>query len=135
MPRIGWRHCRHGQKSQLHHVQGWTITKESVDALIPVLQDKLSELDPSVPMVLWCLDSACFCALTADSDLKSISKSATDGKYHVTGELMVTPFSLLNNTLKEIDRIISVCKEHKVWVMEIVPRFLLKIAVRRNCTA
>jgi hypothetical protein len=39
---------------------------------------------------------------------------------------MVTPFSLLNNTLKEIDRIVTVCKEHEVWVMEIIPRFLLK---------
>ncbi len=104
---------------------GWTITNESVDTLIPVLQAKLSELDTSVPVVLWCLHSACFRALTADGDLKGISKSNTDGKYHVTGELIVTPFSLLNNTLKEIDRIISVCKDHKVWVMEIVRSPLL----------
>jgi hypothetical protein len=46
---------------------------EPVDALIPVLQAKLSELDPSVPVVLWCLDSACFRTLTADGDLKSAS--------------------------------------------------------------
>jgi len=105
---------------------GWTITKESVDALIPVLQAKLAELDPSVPVILWCLDSACFRALSSDGDLKNISKSGTDGKYHVTGELMVTPFSLLSNTLREIDRIIRVCKDHEVWLMEIVPRFLLK---------
>jgi hypothetical protein len=91
---------------------GWTITEESVDALIPVLQAKLCGLDLSVPVVLWCLDSACLRALSADSDLKNISKSATDGKYHVTGELMVTPFSLLSNTLKEIDRIVTNCKEH-----------------------
>jgi hypothetical protein len=39
---------------------------------------------------------------------------------------MVTPFSLLSNTLREIDRIIRVCKDHEVWLMEIVPRFLLK---------
>ncbi len=77
-------------------------------ALIPVLQAKLSKLDPSVPVVLWCLDSACFRTLTADGDLKSISKSTTDGN-HVTGDLMVMPFSLLNNTLKEIDRIVTVC--------------------------
>jgi hypothetical protein len=96
---------------------GWTITKESVDALIPVLQAKLSELDPSVPVILWCLDSACFRALSSDGDLKNICKSATDGKYHVSGELMVTPFSLLSNTLREIDRIVTVCREHKVWVM------------------
>ncbi len=97
-----------------------------MDALIPVLQAKLSELDTSVPVFLRCLDSACFGALTADSDLKGISKSNTDNKYHVIGELMVTPFSLLNNTLQEILRIVSVCKDHTVWVMEIVPHFLLK---------
>ncbi len=82
-----------------------------------------------MPVILWCLDSACFRALSSDGDLKNISKSATDGRYHVTGELMVTPFSLLTNTLREIDRIdriVSVCKEHEVWVMEIVPHFLLK---------
>jgi hypothetical protein len=105
---------------------GWTITKESVDALILVLQAKLGELDPSVPVILWCLDSACFRALSFDGDLKNICKSATDGRYHVTGELMVTPFSLLSNTLCEIDRIVRVCKDHEVWLMEIVPRFLLK---------
>jgi hypothetical protein len=93
---------------------GWTITKESVDALIPVLQAKLAELDPSVPVILWCLDSACFRALSSDGDLKNISKSGTDGKYHVTGELMVTPFSLLSNTLREIDRIIRVCKDDRI---------------------
>ncbi len=105
---------------------GWTITKESVDALIPILQAKLSELDSSVPVVLWCLDSACFRALLSDGDLKNICKSVTDGKYHVMGKLMVTPFSLLSNTLREIDRIVTVCKDHEVWVIETVPRFLLK---------
>jgi hypothetical protein len=39
---------------------------------------------------------------------------------------MLTPFSLLSNTLREIDRIVRVCKDHEVWLMEIVPRFLLK---------
>ncbi len=107
-------------------MKGVDHPKESVDALIPVLQAKLSELDPSVPVVVWCLDSACFRALSSDGNLKNICKSATDGKYHVTGELMVTPFSLLSNTLKEIDRIVTVCEEHEVWVMEIVPCFLLK---------
>jgi hypothetical protein len=67
-----------------------------------------------------------FRALFADGDLKNICKSATDGKYHVTGELMVTPFSLLSNTLREIDRIVRVCKDHEVWLMEIVLHFLLK---------
>jgi hypothetical protein len=105
---------------------GWMITKESVDALIPVLQAKLNELAPSVPVILWCLDSASFRALSSDGDMKNICKSATDGRYHVTGELIVTPFNLLSNTLREIDRIVMVCKEHEVWVMEVVPRFLLK---------
>ncbi len=104
---------------------GWTISKASVDALIPVLQGRLALLDPKAPVILWCLDSSALKALTPDSDLVAISRSQEDRKYHVRGELMVTPMGLLHLTLQELDRLIAACGSRPIYIMDIVPCFLL----------
>jgi hypothetical protein len=44
---------------------GWTISKASVDSMIPVLQGRVALLDPKTPVILWCLDASAFKALTA----------------------------------------------------------------------
>jgi hypothetical protein len=44
----------------------------------------------------------------------------------VIGELMVAPFSLLNNVMRELKRAIDACGNRLVLVMEIVPQFLLR---------
>jgi hypothetical protein len=77
--------------------------------MIPVLQARLALLDAKAPVILWCLDSVAFKALTPYGDLVAISRSQKDGKFHVRGELMVTPPGLLHPSLQELDRLIAVC--------------------------
>jgi hypothetical protein len=103
----------------------WTISKASVDAIIPVLQGRVALLDPKAPVILWCLDASAFKALTAEGDLVAISRSQEDRRYHVRGELMVTPMGLLHPTLQELDRLIAAYGTRQVYIMDIVPRFLL----------
>jgi hypothetical protein len=104
---------------------GWSITMGSIDSLLPNLSAILAKSDTGLPVVFWCLDNSCFRALTAGGDLVAISKQK-DKKFHVTGELTVAPFSLLNNVMRELKRAIDACGNRLVLVMEVVPRFLLR---------
>jgi hypothetical protein len=106
-------------------VVGWKITSESVDTLLPILQAKLELLDPAVPVILWCMDYNFFRQLTATGDLAGITRGE-DGKFHVTGKLMVAPYSLLRDMLVELNRIVDACGTHPVMILEAVPRFLIR---------
>ncbi len=63
--------------------------------------------------------------------LSQLSRSP-DGKYHVTGYLMVVPFSLVLDMLKELDRVIEACGTHPVLILEVVPRFLIRACCGDN---
>jgi hypothetical protein len=104
---------------------GWAISRTSVEAVLPKLAQKLAELDPSVPVVIYCLDNSCFKVTNAAGDLLSISKSKTDKKYHVIGDLAVTPFSLLANSITELERLIHACGPRKVYILSPSARYLL----------
>ncbi len=45
---------------------GWTITKSGVDALIPTLQNQLSDIPESVSIVIYALDNSCLRALNVE---------------------------------------------------------------------
>jgi hypothetical protein len=49
------------------------------------------------------MDSHFFRQLTASGDLAGISRG-DDGKFHITGKLMITPCSLLREMVDEINR-------------------------------
>jgi hypothetical protein len=105
---------------------GYTYTKESVDQLIPRLQAALKNVDASVPVVLYNMDSSCFRAVTTNGDMVSITKNSVDGRYHVQGELVVTPLSLLNNTTAEINRLGESLGNRQLYVMGAMPRYILR---------
>ncbi len=113
-----------GKKVETISGGGWKITSDSVDTLLPILQAKLELLDPAAPVILWCMDYNFFRQLTAMGDLAGITRSE-DGRFHVTGRLMVTPYSLLRDMLVELNRIVDACGTHPVMILEAVPRFLI----------
>jgi hypothetical protein len=104
---------------------GWRVTREAVNHLLPILQAKLELLDPAAPVILWCMDSHFFRQLTASGDLAGIVRGE-DGKFHITGKLMITPVSLLRELVDEINRIVAACGTHPVMILEAVPRFLIR---------
>jgi hypothetical protein len=50
------------------------------------------------------MDSNFFRQLTSSGDLAGIIRGK-DGRFHITGKLMITPYSLLRDMLVEMDRI------------------------------
>jgi hypothetical protein len=105
---------------------GWCISKPNVDALLPILEENLGRLPESVPVILYCLDNSCFKAMNRNGDLLSFTKSKKDHLYHVVGDLVVTPFSLLSMTLDELERVIAACGNRRIFILSVLPRYFLK---------
>jgi hypothetical protein len=114
-----------GKKVETISGGGWKVTTESVDTLLPILRAKLDLLDPAAPVILWCMESNIFRQLTTSGDLAGIIRGE-DGRFHITGKLMVTPYSLLRDMLAEMNRIVDACGTHPVMILEAVPRFLIR---------
>ncbi len=105
---------------------GWTLSRAAVDSLLPILEDQLACLPDSVPVILYLLDNSCFKAINENGDLIAITRSEEDGLFHVLGDLAVTPFSLLRNSLQELDRLIAACGNRHILILGALSRFFLK---------
>jgi hypothetical protein len=99
---------------------------DAVDALLPILVENLSMLPESVPVIIYCLDNSCFKALNKNGDLVSFTRSKKDHLFHVVGDLVVTPYSLLSMTLAELDRVIAACGNRRIFILAVLPRYFLK---------
>ncbi len=97
-----------------------------MDALLPILAENLGRLPESVPVILYCLDYSCFKAMNKNGDLLSFTKSKKDHLYHMVGDLVVTPFSLLSVTLDKLDRVIAACGNRRIFILSVLPRYFLK---------
>jgi hypothetical protein len=104
----------------------WMISKAAVDALLPVLAENLSKLLESVPVILYCLDNSSFKALNKNGDLVSFTRSKKDQQYHVIGDLVVTPFTLLSGILAELDKVIVACGNRRIFILAVLPRYFHK---------
>jgi hypothetical protein len=105
---------------------GWTLSRAAVDSLLPILEDQLACLPDSVPVIFYLLDNSCFRAINENGDLIAITRSEEDGLFHVLGDLAVTPFSLLRNSLQEPDRLIAACGNRYILILGALPHFFLK---------
>ena len=55
-----------------------------------------------------------------------LHQSKKDHLYHVVGDLVVTPFSLLSMTLDELERVIAACGNRRIFILSVLPRYFLK---------
>jgi hypothetical protein len=115
-----------GKTVESMKASGWTISKSAVDALLPILAENLARLPESVPIIIYCLDNSCFKALNKNGDLVSFTRSKKDKLFHVEGDLVVTPFTLLSSTLAELDRVIAACGNRRIFILSVLPRYFLK---------
>jgi hypothetical protein len=72
--------------------------------------------------------------MNAEGDLSRITKGQTDKKFHVVGDLAVTPFVLLKPAINELKRLLDMLKDREVWILDVLPRFLLIPCVKRRVT-
>jgi hypothetical protein len=103
----------------------WTINPTAVDICLNALNPLLARSDPSIPIVLWGLDNICYRAENTEGNLVRITRDNKDKKFHVVGDLVVAPFSLLQSAMQELKRLLAACGDRDVWIMEVLPRFLI----------
>jgi hypothetical protein len=103
----------------------WTINPTHVDICLNAFTPLLARSDPSIPIVLWGLDNICYRAENEEGNLVRITRDAKDKKFHVIGDLVVAPFSLLQTAMRELKRLLAACRDREVWIMEVLPRFLI----------
>ncbi len=102
----------------------WVLCPKAVDATVANLGGLLPTIDKSIPIVIWGLDNSCFRAINAQGDLSRITKNQADKKFHVVGDLAVTPFVLLKPALNKLKRLLEMLKDREVWILDML-RFLL----------
>jgi hypothetical protein len=104
---------------------GWVLCPKAIDGTITHLGNVLPRLPASVPIVIWGLDNSCFRALSPEGDLTRIVKDKDDNKFHVPGDIAVTPYVLLKPAIRELQRLLEAMKDREIWIMDVIPRFLL----------
>jgi hypothetical protein len=63
--------------------------------------------------------------LTSAGQLSPITKSAVDNKYHVDGDLAITPTILLKPMFDTLSEIIAICGSRLVYILTPLPRYVL----------
>jgi hypothetical protein len=46
-------------------------------------------------------------------------------KFHVPGDIAVTPYVLLKLAIRELQRLLASLKDREIWIMDVLPRFML----------
>jgi hypothetical protein len=104
---------------------GRIVNSASVEAFLPTLKKQLETTDSTIPIILYMLDNMCFRSVNAEGDLVAINRDKEDRKFHVIGDLAVTPYSLLSNVMLAMDSIIAACGRRTVYIMSVLPRYML----------
>jgi hypothetical protein len=104
---------------------GWKVTSDSVDLLLPDLEEQLSGMPPDTPIVLYCMDNSAFMSVSSDGSMAPLGKTTGgQGGYHAVGKLIVTPDSALANPISNLKRVIEACGEHPVFIISPHFRFV-----------
>jgi hypothetical protein len=80
---------------------------------------------PDSPVIIYGLDNSCFMCLTSAGQLSPITKSAVDNKYHVDGDLAITPPILLKPMFDTLSEIVAICGSRLVYILTPLPRYVL----------
>jgi hypothetical protein len=70
------------------------------------------------------MDNSCFMNMSSDGTISPIKK-LEDGKYHVVGDLAITPGILLRPMYAALDDIVKLCGERKIYILTPLPRYIL----------
>jgi len=101
--------------------KGWTVSEESVDALLEQLQIMASKDDI---LVLQCLDSRCFLETDSNGNVH-LPKRGEDGKVHVNGRIIVAKDLLLEILLDQLDPVFRSRMDSLIILVCPLTRFLL----------
>jgi hypothetical protein len=66
----------------------------------------------------------CFMDMSSDGTISPIKK-LPDGKYHMVGDLAITPGILLRPMYAALDEIIKLCGDRRIYILTPLPRYNL----------
>ena len=102
---------------------GWSLTPANVNIIKGLLEAEcITKLES--PVVIYALDNSCFMNMSADGTISPIKK-LEDGKYHVVGDLAITPGILLRPMYAALDEIIKICGNRRIYILTLLPRYIL----------
>jgi hypothetical protein len=84
---------------------GWSLTPANINIIKGLLEAECIT-KPDSPVVIYALDSSCFMNVSSDGTISPIKK-LPDGKYHVVGDLAITPGILLRPMYVSLDEIVK----------------------------
>jgi hypothetical protein len=102
---------------------GWSLTPANVN-IIKALLEAECITKPDSPVVIYALDNSCFMNMSADGTISPIKK-LEDGKYHVVGDLAITPGILLRPMYAALEEIIKLCGNRRIYILTPLPRYIL----------
>jgi len=102
---------------------GWSLTPANVNIIKGLLEAECVT-KPDSPVVIYALDNSCFMNMSADGTISPIKK-LEDGKYHVVGDLAITPGILLRPMYAALEEIIKLCGNRRIYILTPLPRYIL----------
>ncbi len=102
---------------------GWSLTPSNVNIIKGLLEAECIT-KPGSPVVIYAMDNLCFMYMSSDGTISPIKK-LEDGKYHVVGDLAITPGILLRPMYAALDEIVKLCGERKIYILTPLPRYIL----------
>jgi hypothetical protein len=103
---------------------GWSLTPANLQTVKCLIQAEC-DTKPDSPVIIYVLDNSCFMCLTSAGQLSPITKSAVDNKYHVDGDLAITPPILLKPMFDTLSEIVAICGSRLVYILTPLPRYVL----------
>jgi hypothetical protein len=103
---------------------GWSLTPANLQTVKCLIQAEC-DTKPESPVIIYGLDNSCFMCLTSAGQLSPITKSTVDNKYHVDGDLAITPTILLKPMFDTLSEIIAICGTRLVYILTPLPRYVL----------
>jgi hypothetical protein len=102
---------------------GWSLTPANINIIKGLLEAECIT-KPGSPVVIYAMDNSCFMNMSSDGTISPIKK-LEDGKYHVVGDLVITPGILLRPMYAALDEILKLCGERKIYILTPLPRYIL----------
>jgi hypothetical protein len=103
---------------------GWSLTPANLQTVKCLIQAEC-DTKPESPVIIYGLDNSCFMCLTSAGQLSPITKSTVDNKYHVDGDLAITPTILLKPMFDTLSEIVAICGSRLVYILTPLPRYVL----------
>jgi hypothetical protein len=102
---------------------GWSLIPANVNIITGLLEAECIT-KPGSPIVIYPMDNSCFMNMSSDGIISPIKK-LEDGKYHVVGDLAITPRILLRPMYAALEEIVKLCGERKIYILTPLPRYIL----------